>query len=249
MCGTYSASSPSVPMADITNRSQCFLIGPRCELINTSFQHLAPIDPRWCICWKQLATPALMSNTLIYVNLCNWQLTKVSTFLATFSLFLADPFTNLATNSISYHPLHVYYVPDAVSQCWLMSLCPYTSSKAEKGSLIWSVLQLLATFPSDSQAELVAFFRRPPVPPLHWPHRTTMASSCNCLLYSTKTPHLTHLWMPNTWNTAEYTVGVQYICCKNFFFKAPVFKYSQRFNSGRFYSEWRIQDQCWSFTS
>lgn len=156
-----------------------------------------------------------MSNTLIYVNLCNWQLTKVSTFLATFSLFLADPFTNLATNSISYHPLHV---PDAVSQCWLMSLCPYTSSKAEKGSLIWSVLQLLATFPSDSQVELVAFFRRPPVPPLHWPHRTTMASSCNCLLYSMKTPHLTHLWMPNTWNTAEYTVGVQYICCKNFFF-------------------------------
>lgn len=50
--------------------------------------------------------------------------------------------------------------------------------------------------------------------------------------------------MPNTWDTAKYIVGVQCLWCKNFFFfKAPVFKHSQSFNSGRLCSEQMSPDK------
>lgn len=92
-----------------------FLPGPRHELINTSFPHLAPIHCRYHICWKQLAIPVLIDYVqFISLPSRNWQLAKVS-FLWQHALnSQLNPLLIWATNNMSYHPLHVWYVPDTV---------------------------------------------------------------------------------------------------------------------------------------
>lgn len=82
MCGMCTASSPSRSHGRHDQWiTMILLVGPRPELINTSFQHLAPIHCRWPLWWKQLAIPVLIDFAHFKsLPLCNWQLAKVPLF-------------------------------------------------------------------------------------------------------------------------------------------------------------------------
>lgn len=121
-------------------------------------------------------------------------------------------------------------------------LCvPTKILKQGRVAWIWSVLQLLATCPGDSQAELVTSLWPPTVPPLHWIHCTTMANSGTCLPCWTLCRQDLQFTFgypaPGTQQSTE-CVFSKYV--ERIFLKTSVFKYSQSSNSCSTTNRWSM---------